>query len=143
MQRDRARLDAEARALGHRLHAPLWRQLGKLKAQAEREKAGRTDIEDLVFDLLNVGGWKYEEQAPFERYKADFYLPAKWLIIECDGHWHDVNPEKDDRRDAYFLGQGISVLRLSYHYIVDHLTFRRFESMVLSYPQRPPTVVKY
>jgi very-short-patch-repair endonuclease len=44
----------------------------------------------------------------------DFYCPAAKLAVEIDGstHWSDEKRERDDGRDAWLKGRGITVLRI-------------------------------
>lgn len=82
---------------------------------AARRDKGPTAIELIVAQVLDALGEPYQTEEPFGRYHADFYLPERQLVIECDGiYWHgrpDVK-ERDARRDAWFAEQGITVLRL-------------------------------
>ena len=56
---------------------------------------------------------KFRRQHPFGPYTADFYCRAAAVAIEIDGDSHDmgVNPERDERRDAYLAKHGILTLR--------------------------------
>ena len=56
---------------------------------------------------------KFRRQHPFGPYTADFYCHAAAVAIEIDGDSHDVgvNPERDERRNAYFANHGILTLR--------------------------------
>jgi very-short-patch-repair endonuclease len=84
-----------ARALRRNLTLPeglLWRELRKRPA-----------------------GLKYRRQHPFGRCIVDFYCPAARLVIEIDGMSHDMadRPDRDQRRDMWLRGQGMSVLRFA------------------------------
>jgi len=45
----------------------------------------------------------------------DFYCRAANLAIECDGDVHQRNQQwqHDQNRDAYMIGQGVRVLRIT------------------------------
>lgn len=77
---------------------------------------GRTSIEIIVASVLDMLNVEYEEQKRINRYIADFYVPSKNLIIECDGdYWHNRKPgaiEKDARKTAHLVSHGYTVLRL-------------------------------
>lgn len=50
------------------------------------------------------------------KFRADFYLPKKNLIIECDGeYWHMTQKIKlrDNRKDKLLEKLGYNILRLS------------------------------
>ena len=57
----------------------------------------------------------FRRQHPLGRYILDFYCPAAKLVIEIDGigHSHGDQPERDERRDAWLIGQGLQVLRIA------------------------------
>jgi very-short-patch-repair endonuclease len=48
-------------------------------------------------------------------YVLDFYCPKAKLAIEIDGLSHDMGsrPERDERRDAWLLQQGVTVVRIA------------------------------
>jgi very-short-patch-repair endonuclease len=62
-----------------------------------------------VFDGPHI-----RRQHPFGPYTLDFYRDAAKLCIEVDGEGHGFGdqPERDEQRDAWLLGQGIRTLRL-------------------------------
>lgn len=47
-------------------------------------------------------------------YFLDFYLPDASIAIEADGvYWHQTKKSKDEKRDAFLLSQGITVIRIT------------------------------
>lgn len=58
-------------------------------------------------------GFKFRRQHPIGRCVVDFYCPVARLVIEVDGQSHRMgdNPERNKRRDAWLLSQGLQVLR--------------------------------
>lgn len=74
-----------------------------------------TPIEGLVRRALVERRVRFLAQHPIGPYRADFYVPALLLVIECDGApWHS-RPHQvahDRRRDAYMRARGYRVARL-------------------------------
>jgi very-short-patch-repair endonuclease len=56
----------------------------------------------------------FRRQHPIGPYVLDFYCPKAKLAIEIDGMIHDMagRPERDERRDAWLLQQGVRVVRI-------------------------------
>ena len=55
---------------------------------------------------------------PVGPYFADFLCRSHKLIVELDGHSHDVQPDRDPRRDAHLRKLGFRVL----HFTNDEVT---------------------
>ena len=75
-----------------------------------------SSIEIKIQNELDKLGLLYETQKYIGQFRVDFYLPKSKLIIECDGdYWHSRPgiPERDQSRDAYHIGRGFKVLRLT------------------------------
>jgi very-short-patch-repair endonuclease len=62
-----------------------------------------------------IDGLHFRKQHPVGPYVLDFYCDAVRLAVEVDGGTHGTGdrPERDERRDAWLLAQGIATLRLS------------------------------
>ena len=60
-------------------------------------------------------GLKFRRQHPSGELTLDFYCADARLAVEVDGQMHDCGdrPERDQRRDAWLLSQGIETLRIS------------------------------
>ncbi len=75
----------------------------------------KTDIELLMEEALAKEGIEAVQQFPIRSkygYIADFAIPSKNLIIECDGEaWHKLMNAHDRKRDAFLKSQGWKVLR--------------------------------
>ena len=72
-------------------------------------------LEKAVWAVLDALGVIYQTSMPFGTYTADIYVPAKSLVIECDGaYWHGRPgaAEKDAQRDKYMRSLGLTILRL-------------------------------
>ena len=50
---------------------------------------------------------------PVGPFFADFLCRELKLVIELDGHSHDVAPDKDTGRDAWMASGGYTVLRFT------------------------------
>jgi very-short-patch-repair endonuclease len=59
-----------------------------------------------------LAGFKFTRQFPIGPYVADFVCREVFLVIELDGSQHQDNAEYDQRRDAFMLRCGYSVLRV-------------------------------
>lgn len=74
-------------------------------------------IEARVDAVLRSRGVRRVRQYPIGPYRADFWLPAWNLVVECDGRaFHKSNHHqvaRDRRRDAYMRARGYRVVRLS------------------------------
>ena len=75
----------------------------------------KTNIEEKMKEVLIKEGIEFAEQFPIRckyGYIADFAIPDKKIIIECDGeHWHLIGNSKDRKRDAVLRKLGWKVLR--------------------------------
>ena len=62
-----------------------------------------------------MDGVKFRRQHPLAPYILDFYCPEKKLCLEVDGWGHNMGdqPERDLRRDAFLVKNGIRTVRLS------------------------------
>ena len=58
-------------------------------------------------------GAKFSRQMPVGPWFADFLCRELSLVVELDGHSHDVAPERDERRDAWMAAHGFAVLRFT------------------------------
>ncbi|MEP4535537.1 MAG: DUF559 domain-containing protein [Cyclobacteriaceae bacterium] len=58
-------------------------------------------------------GVRFSRQIPIDQYIVDFYCKDLMLAIEVDGstHYHDDQPEKDQRRQERLESLGVCFLR--------------------------------
>jgi len=72
-----------------------------------------TPEENILWQRLrnNRLGFKFRRQHSIGNFIADFYCPAKKLIIEIDGGQHLNNKEKDSERSNYLESLGFKVIR--------------------------------
>lgn len=84
-------------------------------AQGSKSRSG-TRIELAVRAELDRLGIKYQIGQCIVGYFPDILLPARHVVIECDGtYWHSLPnaPERDRKRDAKLLAAGYRTVRLS------------------------------
>jgi very-short-patch-repair endonuclease len=60
-----------------------------------------------------IAGHKFSRQMPVGSYFADFLCREAKLVVELDGHSHDMNQEYDQRRDAFMKADGYRVMRFT------------------------------
>jgi very-short-patch-repair endonuclease len=84
-----------------------------LRRYAKRMRSEPTVGEWLLWHEIRAKrlGVKFRRQVPIGPFIPDFVCFSKRLIIEVDGDSHD-DPEKDRRRDRWFIAQGWFVLRI-------------------------------
>jgi len=75
-----------------------------------------TDSEQILWQRLRgkqILGVQFYRQKPIGNYIVDFLAPRAKLVVEIDGsqHLEKQNYEKDRKRDTFFAGIGLKVLR--------------------------------
>ena len=76
----------------------------------------QTDAERRLWSRLRdrrLVGAKFARQVPIGPYIVDFCCRELKLIVELDGHSHDVQPERDVWRDRYLAEEGYRVLHFT------------------------------
>ena len=58
-------------------------------------------------------GAKFSRQMPVGPYYADFLCRSHRLIVELDGHSHEMQTERDGARDAFLRREGYRVMRFT------------------------------
>lgn len=61
----------------------------------------------------NEAGRHFRRQHPVGPCILDFYCAAAKLAVEVDGPSHDERQERDERRTAWLVREGITVVRFS------------------------------
>ena len=99
--------------MGHRPLVPNWTDRDTRRARQLRHAA--TPAERALWKYLAKSqlGVKFSRQMPVGPFFADFLCRSQKLIVEVDGHSHDVQPERDDTRDTYLRSEGYRVLHFS------------------------------
>ena len=88
-----------------------------------------SSYESKVIRILRAGSIKFEREKTFKdlqqgRYRYDFYIPGRNVLIEVDGeqHWKPVygrqallkQKEHDRRKNTYALAHKISLYRIPF-----------------------------
>lgn len=88
-----------------------------------------SSYEDKVVKLLRLSSIKFEREKSFDdlrqgRYRFDFYIPSKEVLLEIDGeyHWKPIRgrqtllkqKERDRRKNSYCLAHKIPLYRIPY-----------------------------
>jgi len=87
-----------------------------LKNKSRDLRKDMTETEVRLWNRLRrkqINGLQFYRQKPLGPYIADFYCPAKDLVIEVDGGQHDEKNAKryDKNRTEYLESLGLKVLR--------------------------------
>lgn len=92
---------------------PNWQPRNTNRARTLRRQA--TPSEHALWEHLSRSqlGAKFSRQMPVGPYFADFLCRELKLVIELDGHSHDVAPERDAARDRWMRESGYDVLRFT------------------------------
>lgn len=92
---------------------PNWQPRNTKRARTLRRQA--TPTERALWDRLSRSqlGTKFSRQMPIGPYFADFLCRELKLVIELDGHSHDVAPERDVVRDQWMAENGYTVLHFT------------------------------
>ena len=85
------------------LRAKEFRKAGSLpEALLWREIKGR-----------KINGLDFDRQKIIGNYIVDFYCASIATVIEIDDKTHDLKEKYDNKRDAFLLGLGLKVVRVS------------------------------
>ncbi len=92
---------------------PDWKPRNTVRARTLRREA--TPAERALWPYLarSRTGAKFSRQMPVGPFFADFLCRELQLVVEIDGHSHDVAPERDASRDAWMAEHGLTVLRFT------------------------------
>jgi very-short-patch-repair endonuclease len=66
-----------------------------------------------------LGGFKFRRQAAIPPFIADFFCPAKGLIVEVDGETHLA--AADAKRDALLADRGFTTIRFTNDEVRDNM----------------------
>ena len=95
-------------------------------AKAKQLRMNATKAEIILWDKLRnhqLEEIKFRRQHPIGFYIADFYCHSFKLIIEVDGEYHftEEQQRKDDERTAYFIANGLNVIRFTNREIQENI----------------------
>jgi len=84
-----------------------------LQQVARQMRRTPTPAEAVLWRALRGGalGVRFRRQHPVGRIILDFYCPAARLVIEVDGDYHDLQPERDAARTEVLEAFDIRVIR--------------------------------
>lgn len=117
---------------------PAWkRELNKVRKQAKKSKRyisskqglwrkqalkAKNPLENAMKRLLESLGIDFTYQAIIGRYRVDFLVPSRAVIIETDGQQHQDEKAKtyDMLRDAWLSAQGYKVVRFPSRVVFDN-----------------------
>jgi len=86
----------------------------RMTGRARRLRCEATFPERLLWSRLRnrqLSGVKFRRQSVIGSYVVDFYCPEHMLVIELDGHSHDMTAAADLNRERYLQQQGLRVIR--------------------------------
>ena len=92
---------------------PDWSPRDTARARSMRRAATPAERALWVHLARSQSGAKFSRQMPVGPYFADFLCRELALVVELDGHSHDVAPQRDARRDAWMAAHGFTVLRFT------------------------------
>ncbi|MBU2341528.1 MAG: DUF559 domain-containing protein [Alphaproteobacteria bacterium] len=92
---------------------PEWKTRNTQRARELRNAA--TPAERMLWMHLSRSqlGAKFSRQMPVGPYYADFLCRSHRLIVELDGHSHEMQTERDGARDAFLRREGYRVMRFT------------------------------
>lgn len=100
---------------------PAFKPRDTQRARTLRREA--TPFERLLWRSITGGavGAKFSRQMPIGPYFADFLCRQWKIVVELDGHSHDLRPEYDAARDRFMTQAGYQVLRFTNADVREHL----------------------
>jgi BirA family biotin operon repressor/biotin-[acetyl-CoA-carboxylase] ligase len=83
--------------------------------RARELRNAATPAERKLWEFLRKGqlGVRFSRQMPVGPFFPDFLCRERRLIVEVDGHSHDVLPARDIHRDRYLIEAGFRVLHFT------------------------------
>ena len=88
----------------------------KLKHNAGKMRQNMSYAESYMWKLLRnrkLNRYKFRRQYIIPPYIVDYICLHKRLIIELDGHSHELQQEYDAKRTAYLTKQGYHLIRFT------------------------------
>ncbi|WBY17264.1 endonuclease domain-containing protein [Erythrobacteraceae bacterium WH01K] len=98
---------------------PDWIHRNTSRARDLRNRA--TPAERTLWQYLARSqlGAKFSRQMPVGPWFADFLCRELKLVIELDGYSHDIDPQRDERRDADLRSRGYRTLHFTNDDVVE------------------------
>jgi|SRR5712671_6013063 len=96
------------------------------RTRAKTLRRTMTRAETLLWRYIKarrIDGLSFRRQVPMRRYVADFVCHTARLIVELDGESHDFESRQrhDQKRDAWLVSQGCTVLRFTNEQVLSEL----------------------
>lgn len=94
------------------------------KRFAKELRQRMTLAESVLWERLRgkrIRGIRFNRQSIIRGWIVDFWCPAKGLVIEVDGPYHEIQADKDGYRDAQMHVLGIRVLRVTNQEVFEDL----------------------
>ena len=111
-----------------------------LKILARNLRNNSTKSEIILWGYLRgrkMMGYKFSRQKPIDNYIADFFCNELKLVIELDGHSHqiDVVFEKDLKKTQELNNLGITVLRFDDKEVFENIdnVLREIEQFIINF----------
>ena len=100
---------------------PEWKTRNTQRARELRNAA--TPAERMLWMHLSRSqlGAKFSRQMPVGPYYADFLCRSHRLIVELDGHSHEMQTERDGARDAFLRREGYRVMRFTNDEVLNNM----------------------
>jgi len=94
-----------------------------LRPRARWMRRSATQAERLLWQRLRRGqlGVRFRTQVPIGQFIADFFCPARDLVVEVDGGVHDDRRDIDEERDRLLARLGVRVLHIRNEEVLDDL----------------------
>ena len=92
---------------------PNWQPRNTTRARALRSQATPAERELWRYLSRSQLGVKFSRQMPVGPWFADFLCRELKLVVELDGHSHDIAPERDAPRDRWLRERGFAVVRFA------------------------------
>jgi very-short-patch-repair endonuclease len=113
--------DDEIKIVHTRTGKDLWDKIKPLARQMRREP---TPAENILWQRLRnrqLGGYRFRQQQPIDRFIVDFYCSDAHLVVEVDGSIHQYTHEEDALRTEYLESLGLKVIRFTNDEIMSSL----------------------
>ena len=103
-----------------RTNAGGWILLGP---RARWMRRWPTQAERLLWQRLRRSelGVRFRKQVVIGQFIADFFCPARGLVVEVDGGVHDDRRDIDDERDGMLARLGVRVLHVRNEEVLEDL----------------------
>ncbi len=95
-----------------------------IRNRAVELRSERTPAERKLWSRLRdqkLGGFRFRQQHPVDRYILDFYYPSTHLAVELDGDSHVEQEQYDQDRTDWLIRNGYRVMRFPNSDVHEHI----------------------